>query len=78
LDAFVTFYYTQFRLVRALCLNIRFSYCKTPTEPSPTVANREYEVGKFQKAVTPKVFEVRSPYQKPVISYCTPGFYRAI
>jgi hypothetical protein len=24
-------------------------------------------VGKFQKAVTPKVFEVRSPYQKPVI-----------
>jgi hypothetical protein len=37
-------------------------------------------VGKFQKAVTPKVFEVRSPYQKPVINYlyCTPGFYRAI
>jgi hypothetical protein len=23
-------------------------------------------VGKFQKAVTPKVFEVGSPYQKPV------------
>ena len=27
------------------------------------------KVGKFQKGVTPKVFEVRSPYQKPVISY---------
>jgi hypothetical protein len=26
-------------------------------------------VGKFQKAITPKVFEVRSPYRKPVISY---------
>jgi hypothetical protein len=41
--------------------------------PFPTAAtSRECEVGKFQKAVgflTPKVFEVRSPYQKPVISY---------
>jgi hypothetical protein len=35
-------------------------------------------VAKFQKAVTQKVFEVRSPYRKPVISYSTPGFYRAV
>jgi hypothetical protein len=38
-------------------------------QQSQALANREYEVGKFQKAVTPKVFRVRSPYQKPVISY---------
>jgi hypothetical protein len=38
-------------------------------QQSQALANRECEVGKFQKAVTPKVFRVRSPYQKPVISY---------
>jgi hypothetical protein len=37
-------------------------------QQSQALANRECEVGKFQKAVTPKVFEVRSPYQKPVVS----------
>jgi hypothetical protein len=38
-------------------------------QQSQALANRECEVGKFQKAVTPKVFEVRSPYQKTMISY---------
>jgi hypothetical protein len=39
------------------------------SQQSQAPANRGCEVGKFQKAVTPEVFEVRSPYQKPVISY---------
>jgi hypothetical protein len=29
-------------------------------------------VGKFQKAVTPKVFEVRSPHQKPALDFIGP------
>jgi hypothetical protein len=59
LDVFVTFYSIwigQGPLFKYSLLIKR--------QQSQALANRKCEVGKFQKAVTPKVFEFRSPYQK--------------